>query len=31
MQSSAKGTTIMHEAGSGGVKAIAAKDGIIAI
>jgi aspartate kinase len=31
MQPSAKGTTIMHEAGSVGVKAIAAKDGIIAI
>lgn len=31
MEPSAKGTTIMHEAGSVGVKAIAAKDGIIAI
>lgn len=31
MQPSAKGTTIMHEAGSVGVKAIAAKDGITAI
>lgn len=31
MKPSAKGTTIMHEAGSVGVKAIAAKDGIIAI
>ena len=31
MEPTAKGTTIMHEAGSVGVKAIAAKDGIFAI